>query len=164
MHIFPNAVIVCILGFLSDVTLRNRKIGWRVTEVMTQQLRVLAALVEVLGSSPNTHSVSHTSYHFTSRESDALFRHSQVPCAHIVHLSPCKQNTHTHRIKINLLKKNPKMPLEVFQTKEHHPTLKAWIILPPRTFHRCVQTRTNNLINVHEPFLCPCRDFGRFGR
>lgn len=85
MQIFPNVVIVCILEFLSDVTLRNRKIGWGDAEVMAQQFRVLAALIEVLGSTPNTHSVSHTCYHSTSRESDALFRHSQVPCAHMVH-------------------------------------------------------------------------------
>lgn len=78
MQIFPNVVILCILGFLSDVTLRNRKIGWRGAEVIAWQLRLLAALAEVLGSIPNTHRVSHICYHSTSRESDALFRPSQV--------------------------------------------------------------------------------------
>lgn len=62
-----------LLGFLSDVTLRNRKIGWGDAEVVAQQLRVLAALAEVLGSIPDTHRVSQICYHSTSRESDALF-------------------------------------------------------------------------------------------
>ena len=69
---------------------------------MTQRLRLLVALPEALGWIPRTMQWFIMVCNSSSRESDALPWSLWELGIHVVHRYTCRQNSHTHFLKIKM--------------------------------------------------------------
>jgi hypothetical protein len=86
-------------------------------EEMAQQSGAVAALAGDVGSILRAHTAAHSYLQLQFQRSNTLFWPLWARGTHMVTLCACRQDTHIHKIQINLKNNKGKITLKNYQSK-----------------------------------------------